>query len=179
MAPAPDNQTNILFIDYTSGFNEHTMQFRFAPTVLAAAAWTAAFPFLEALEPGLNNNWGIVGARWKAAASEFTVPVGIPGILTPSGGVLDPIDAPRFVAYQGRGITDGRRWTLKVFGFVFASEPDYRLEINDNLNLVNGRSALLDMAANDGLRTIANSEVDLYPYNNWGYNAYWQRRSRE
>jgi hypothetical protein len=100
------------------------------------------------------------------------------GTLTIVGAdASDPPDEkdPRFVSFVGRSNT-GKRTRVSVYGLNIIEEADYRIENGDDSNL-DGARAVLNVSGGV-VSAVDGSQVSWYPYYNWGFNSYVQRRQR-
>jgi len=139
--------------------------------------------FLNALNPLRFTDWSEVGWEWSAQGDTFFVP------FTP-GSVIDPgeatvsgnYDANTFLGFQGISSL-GNRASLFVYGVkvlpqtgVAGASDDYRIYSNENADILAAVSELNTAVINCA---IDGNNVTWKAYANIGYNAYWQRKSRQ
>lgn len=175
MTPLPSNNTAVLFVDYATSGEQHTMQLRYGESSTAVDAMTVLNDFLTALEPSFTTI-EINGARNRAEGSTITLPLawtgdpsfgGPPGVHSQSAWYLD---------FIGRSIA-GKRVRLTVFGckqMEDAGENDYRVPASGNV--LDAIEVL--RAASDVLVAIDGEEIIWYDYANIGVNAYWRNHIR-
>lgn len=183
MAPLPPNSTMRIWLDYTSGGIQHSLQTRFLGDDPSTVGITQRLTALgDALQGVMSDEDTIVGWRYSLALSNFSFPfegpVGGAGLL--AGGVVNPESQACFVASSGRS-TGGRRVRMTVFTVAATGFTAYRLtrsglaanfqELFDVLTDAIGTPGE-DQVAVDGNPVLWNQ------YLNIGQNAYWQRESR-
>lgn len=179
MAPLPDNNTAVYFVDYQFQGRRHTLQMRVVPPATAASAATVAQAFLNNLLSLMDSTWSIEGARFRAAGSAVTLPATAP-VLSGAGtaGNLPPRDHPKFHTFVGRGAVDGRRVRVFLYGLNIVVDGDYRLNGPLTGALADARNSLVGNTGTGHWRTIGGSEPTWYNYVNQGYNSYWEREQR-
>lgn len=175
MAPLPSNSTAVLFVDYETSGEEHTLQIRFTGAATAVTAMDKADAFLTALT-GNFMLITILGARQRAAASNVTLPITWTGAATYGSVVGTHSQSAWYVDFIGRSV-GGRRVRLSLFGCEEMQDLasfDYRLPATGPW-----------LAALDALRVsdetavaIDGEEAIWYDYVNIGVNAYWRNRIR-
>lgn len=180
MAPLPANNTDVLFLDYTTGRREHTMQLRFAAGGLGVAE-TVLGEFLDALQLVLVNTWRVLGGRVRLEGSNITLPTTLSSNLVNfEGGSNTPlgeVNEPREWVWSGRGAATGRRVDISVYGIVIDTPASYRYlhaSAAPSLGAARGvlESELLAPISIGGDRAI------WYGYTNVNYNSYWETRAR-
>lgn len=155
------------------------MQFRGDAGATAATLGSVATAFLQAIGGRMTDNWTIIGTRFRAANSDFSLPV-TEVVAQPdtSGGTWDAVNNPRFVTWVGRGFLTGRRVRIFVYGLVFTTPTDYRLTLSE-ISEFNTARGILQAESDDGpLGTIGADAPQWYPYQNVGFNSYWEREQR-
>lgn len=181
MAPLPNNNTNVLYIDYAANGREHTAQFRYAGPAAPPSA-----SFLEGIDdlliecnPFMPTNWTFIGWRYRAVGTNFSIPITGSPTAFAGTGVANVTEAPGFIGVPGRS-EGGRRNRFYLLGSSYtpvgegSTAGDYRTNAAED-PLVGDLLAALsaaDLVAIDGLQT------NWKPYMNLGYNAYWQRAVR-
>lgn len=177
MAPLPSNNTAVLFVDYSSCGEDHTLQVRFSASSSAAAAMAYADDFLTAVAPFLFLTT-IRGARTRAQGSNLSFPIAWTGAATYGSGAGEHFNAAWYIDFIGRSPL-GRRVRMGMFGtnvVTDAVNDDYRLLESENVNVANTLVALesspSEGVAIDGGNTVWNR------YANIGVNAYWRNRIR-
>lgn len=182
MAPLPNNNTGVYYVDYRSNGREHTAQFRYngsgaPPTEFVATAWG----WFRVIEDYLPMDFTITGSRFRPAGGTFSLPVSVEGLDPPTPGLpTSPSEAPGFLGFVGRTL-GGRRVRLFTLGVSFtpAGDPgftnDYRATVGESTVVAAAVSYLSDWDTMVGIDTF---QVLWNPYANLGYNAYWQRAVR-
>lgn len=184
MAPLPPNSTTVLFIDYTTGRNEHTFQVRPAAGQTNDDIDGAVRAFLDALAFLLPNEWRVTGVRRRAAQSNITLPWSLTtteafiGSNTQSD--LAEVEEPKEFVWVGRGQTSGRRVELSLYGILKPTPVAYRHFRGEvNQQYVDDTLAVLQPEFGDSpFVTIAGDSPLWYPYVNINYNSYWEREQR-
>ena len=176
MAPLPTNNTAVLFVDYSTCLENHTVQMRYASDSSASEAMTALDAFLTGLDVTLNEVT-ILGARVRDEGSNVTYPVTWTGDATYGASAGTHEKSAWFIDFVGRSI-DGRRCRIEMFGAVAAfdgTQHDYRIE-TDNTTVA---AALAALEANGSAPcSISGLAVNWHQYANLGVNAYWRNRIR-
>lgn len=171
---------HILYIDYTGpmGDRVHGVGCEVAYTPASAIeAWSTTVAL--ALSPLWHVNVDVIGVRWQALGTNFTIPVELPLPIAGSNPAsFTPNEFPVQLSVVMRSFTTGQRTRAYFFGVPITPPDDYRYEPG---NLV-AADALVDAfvdacgqglyVADDGSLTRPN------PYVNSRYNSYWQRRYR-
>jgi len=179
MADLPQNNTNRLFVDYTTGRVQHTFTVRYESPATAFDARDAAETFLTSLSGILNGAWTTIGTRVSLAGSNISLPG--PEINVVGDGGAGPLDAglePRFFSYSGRSIGEGKQLQLPIYGIVGNQEPDYRMELTDSASLNSAWEDLEAFSIGNVFIAIDGASVIWKKYINVGFNAYWQRQRR-
>jgi hypothetical protein len=175
MAPLPHNNTDIVYVDYQQGNQEHTFEVRVDTLGEIEAIETVIGAFLTAVG-NLVGLATILSVRGQASGSNISFPFPISSLVgtTFGSGAVNNETVPFYINFVGRS-TGGRRVSLALFGRA-GSLSDYRLtnseetEIGAALTILNGSPGTF--LAIDGLQPL------WYPYANVGVNAYWQREQR-
>lgn len=174
MAPLPDNNTDCYFVDYSVGGVQHTAQVRTSAGVIPTDFGTTFNAVIGTMD-SLLYELTIGQVRFRAEGSNISMPVdsGIEGNVY--GSTAQPtLEIPRFLNFVGRS-QGGRRVTMALFGFK-ASDDFYRLtgaestDLQDAIDLMN--------SDDDVFQAIDDTSPVWYPYANWAWSAYWQRKIR-
>lgn len=183
MAPLPENNTSRLFVDYTSGAYEHTLQLRFPTGVSAADATVTAQDICTALAPFMNSNDSFIRARWSAAGSNIALPTGwVPVVGTSVGAAHAEDPESAFVSVNGRTL-GGRRVRWEFFSVIKVSTnwpDDNRYGPGESANaddIVDAFEAAAILPI-DYICGIDGLTVIVYQYLNIAKNGYWQRKQR-
>lgn len=192
LPPLPENNTDRLFIKYTTGggttAQEHTMGIRFNAAI--ASPSDIMLDIADALgnatnEGQLFSGWQVLSAEVQAEGAAVRLPVAVPAallaILGTGGSGASQADQAREVRFVGRGLTSGRKVTLSIYGIIEGAirEPDFRFEppsgdlLFDLGNTIRGIG--LTGAA---YSTIAGDATNWYEYVNWQYNSHWESEQR-
>lgn len=181
MAPLPDNNTGVIFVHYTAQGHTHTTQVRYPEAANPGADVIEDLDqLLTLLGPVMPTDFTFISWEWRAAGTNFTVPLA--GTPTELSGVLTPVAsyAPAYFNFIGRS-SGGRRVRLGIMGAGWAPIPstlsyaeDYRVDGSENADM----QAIIDWLNQANFRAIDGLTVTWKPYVNVGYNAYWQRAVR-
>lgn len=177
LPPLPDNNTGVVFVNYTVGGDPHTFQWRYTdPPASFADATERIALFLTELQPIMASDWAVTSLEVRPEGQIITLPAGTLNVTPSSGTTMPTLNAPRFVSFIGRGAL-GRKWRLSLYGILYSIEDDYRLEVGDEPELDAAR-AVIDGSPLGTCMAIDRSKVNTYAYYNVGYNAYHQREAR-
>lgn len=176
MAPLPANNTDRLWVKYTSAGRAHELLFRFDEGTGASSAAASVEVALPVLKSMMASNDAVTGARFSAAGSTVSFPVPITTGPGTGSAWTDPDTGANFYSATGRS-TDGR--DVKYTVFTTLSNPDtlgyrYNSPTGQWLDFL---EVLDEMPANPV--TISGLIPIMQSYVNWGYNAYWQRKLRK
>lgn len=175
MAPLPPNTTARLFIEYTSVGKEHTAELRLPVGATTADAEAVYDLMAPAMAAGMASNDSVTGARFSAAGSNVSFPLGV----APDAGNLDAVSdidmRARFVSFTGRSV-DGRDVRFTFFTPYVVADPNGYRQITPT-GLAAGILAVLT-GLGASIRTISGLQPIWNTYANLGYNAYYQRRNR-
>lgn len=175
MTPLPENNTDRLWVRYTSAGRPHELLFRFDTGTGASTAAASANVAILVLKTMIASNDAVTGARFSAGGSLVSFPVPVTTGAGSGSAWTDADTGANFYSATGRS-TDGR--DVKYTVFTTLSNPDtlgyrYNSPTGQWLDFL---EVLDEMPTNpvtiSGLIPIMNSYV------NWGYNAYWQRKIR-
>lgn len=175
MPPLPSNTTGVVFVDYSVGGHDHTIEARYSASGSQAGAMTVIDDLLTSLAAVLFT-LTINGARHRPALSNVTLPVPWTGAATYGSGVAVPAQSAWYYNFIGRA-PSGRRARIGVFGsnaVTDISAGDYRIPI---VGAFVGARAVLDAAPDDAVAIDGDTPV-WYDYVNCGVNAYWRNRIR-
>lgn len=191
MAPLPQNNTALMYFDYTTGntstSQEHTFVVRTREVLTAtqiANVQAAAGALLTGITPGnLRQGWKVIRARKQDAGANFSLPVPLDAFLTafvgtgPSSSVASA-EALEW-SFQGRSQTSGRRASVSIYGLVLGIPATLRLDAVGTGWVGSAVGALNDASeASVGWDAIDGTQVSWYPYVNANYNSYWERELR-
>lgn len=175
MAPLPQNNTGVLFIDYTAGGQKHSAEIRLPSGSNSAEAVTAYNAMKGPLAARMYTVDSITGARWRAAGSKLSFPLAVTPQAGSVAGTPDVDNKTMFFSFTGRG-GGGRRCRFTWFTPVISvTASGYRASPIEAVYL-----AVLDalrgpsVAATD----IQGNTVIWNNYVNFGSNAYFQRKQR-
>lgn len=175
MAPLPDNNTPVVFIDYTAAGVSHTAEIRMAlgkGTSDAVAVYNALKGPMAAF---LHTSDKVKGGRFRDVGSNVSFPLTVSAVAGTVSTALDPDNRPNFISYTGRS-TDGRRVRFTLFSpYLNLSDNGYRTQSlsGADLTLYNAVTGNTVDA-----RTISGGVPVWNPYRNNGSNAYFQRKIR-
>lgn len=177
MAPLPSNSTGVLFVDYTTCQEPHTVQVRFGTGGTPGSAMTFLDAFLTEVDP-LLFLCTITGARVRDLGGSVTYPVTWTGNASYGTGAGEHFNSAWYVDFVGRSI-GGRRVRIAMFGAVVVTDAvndDYRLLETENTNVAD-TLAVLDATVNEAV-AIDGDSASWHRYCNIGVNAYWRNRIR-
>ena len=176
MAPLPDNNTPTLFLDYTSGGQNHTAEVRLPSAATTSTASAAAATIAAVMKNTMLTSDTIKGARFRAQGSTFSFPVSVTATAGTIAGTADPDLKPAFYSFTGRS-SDGRRVRFTVFtNYVNTMTDGYR-DATPAAAFASVLAALGSSGAD--ARTISGLAPTWNPYVNFGNNAYYQRKTRK
>jgi hypothetical protein len=182
MAPLPDNNTAVLYMDYTTGRRQHTAQIRLPSSQSPAAGVGVLVSVLTSLQTVLPNTWAVQGWRFRAQGQTITLPyaAGASGVFVGTGDPnLPEMEEAREWVFVGRSTAQGRRWELSLYGIKYNTPADYRYNTADMPpGLQDALDNLTDAAAGQFIVAIDGDEPVIYPYVNVNYNSYWESRAR-
>lgn len=192
LPPLPENNTDRLFIYYTSGGGSTAQEHVF--TVRYNGALAQPFDImsdlgetmdLAGMEAELFVGWQVLRAETQAEGSQFRFPVSVPATLSnivgAAGGAQTPIAQAREIRLIGRGLTSGRRVSLSLYGVAqsaitgddFRFEPTGTNPLLDVLTFVKGLGLTGAAFTNIGKGT-----TQWYDYVNWQSNSHWETEQR-
>lgn len=186
MAPLPQNSTARFFFDYVTGnaatSQEHTVQVRCSNETSPEDAQGAFLDLLNAMGTArFGNGWRVLRVRHQPAGTAFSVPVTLSASLAAfvgTGGAVSPPSEAIELTYQGRSFTSGRRGDLSLYGTVgYSLTTNYRLTPGE-ASWVGTAVAVLNSVESIVWRAIDGTRLTFYPYANWNYNSYWERKLR-
>ena len=185
MAPLAPNLTTRVFYDYITQEDglEHTFQVRGPASDLPAAAHQAVTDLFAAMGASrFATGWKFLRARVQFTGSDFSLPTVLPpGLFTfvGTGGALSKQNEAVEYTFQGRAANSGRRVDLSLYGLVgitldgsyriVAGDPDYAW-LDDAVGVLN--------TAVDAFKALDGQTATWYPYLNYQWNSYWERRMR-
>jgi len=175
MAPLPTNNTGVLFIDYTSGGQQHTAEVRLPAGSGLTEAATAYAAMRDVMKAVLYPDDLIQGGRWRAAGGTVTLPVTGASAAGTGSGTPDNDRKPNFLSFTGRS-SDGRRVRFTVFTRAVAPEADGWRDLTPNTSFQAILTAL--QSADVSARTISGNSPIWHSYVNTGSNSYFQRKER-
>jgi len=180
--PYPDNLSDRIWIDYTSGGIGHSMLLRFENgTLFEPDVDTRLSNIIAGMQAAMWSSDSVVGCRASASGTNFSLPylspIG-PGLLT--AGTPNPESNAGFIGVAGRS-TGGRGYHANFYTQDCYSQAVYRiLDGSIPTNWQDWYSAMVSqIGAGDGT-LVANDNLPMTfkAYVNIGQNAYWQRQSR-
>lgn len=177
MAPLPSNTTGVVFLDYNTCDEPHTVQCRYGASSDANGAMTVLDAFLTALSPVLNLVT-IVGARERVAGGNVSLPLTWLGSATYGSGAGPHNESAYYYDFVGRS-ADGRRVRMAMFGAGGDHDgigEDFRFSVADSSDIAAAFAVLA--AAGADCVSISGLPVSWHPYANGGVNAYWRNRIR-
>ena len=185
MPPLPDNNTPVLFIDYTSRGIGHTTQLRFELLTDPANGALTGEGLIQALRPFMLTTDTFTGFRWRHAGSNITFPLELPPIGGTSVLPSDEVDPESFFfSFVARGPQTGRRFSIKFFGTrgVQARPADNRYSASESTPFAAVLENIKDLADPEvyaaPIVTIGFDTPIFQNYINVANNAYWQRAQR-
>ena len=192
LPPLPENNTDRIFIYYTTGggatAQEHVLSIRYNASLATAFDIMddlASVLSLSTSEGDLLSGWSVLRAETQAEGSIIRLPATVPASLLAVLGTGQPTATPstqaREVRFIGRGLTTGRRVSLSLYGVKDGAiaEADFRFEpatgglLGDLLQFIKGIG--LTGAA---FSTIGSEQTNWYSYVNWQYNSHWETEQR-
>ena len=175
MAPLPENNTAVLFVDYDTCGEPHQLQCRMADASTVTEAMDGVNAFLTALGNS-HRLMTITGARHRAALATVTTDVVWTGAATYGIGAGTHDESAKFYDFIGRS-AGGRRVRVGIFGAIIGVEgEDYRLAASSD-PAFSGALAVL-VGAIDHFVAIDGLPASWKPYVNLGQNAYWRNHIR-
>lgn len=177
LPPLPPNNTGVYFIDYSFQGEQRTMQFRTEDGLDATSLEPFVGFFLATLSDLMDTTWQIDLARFRAEGGIVSLPAPLPDDPSPGVLVCPPTSYPRYVNFVGRGLATGRRVTLSVYGLVFPTPEDYRLQ-GSEVPAVAAAIGVLNSYGGNRPVSIGGDPVIWYSYANVGFNSYHQREQR-
>lgn len=183
LPPLPDNNTERIFVAYTTGRNEHEFVMRVADGADISGYSDAILNFLTPLAPILCGDWRIVGARRQEKNSEFSLPLTIPGLSefagTAAAAQVPPELEPRQFKWTGRSASTGRNVSVGLYGIVGATPATFRYVLPaDSAPMANARLGLVDDSFGGFFVAIDGANVVWKSYVNVQFNSYWETRAR-
>lgn len=175
LPPLPESNTARLWVQYDTGVGIHEMQFRKVSASAKADFITQVRSVCTQLAGLVWNSGGFTSARYASAGVDLSFPEPWAAINGTNVTAPNPINRTNFVTFSGRSPT-GRKARLFFFNPYVANESDFRLELGDSAQLQAAWNVL--MAATPHIAAIDGAAPTWYPYYNFGFNAYWQRKAR-
>lgn len=177
MAPLPDNNTPVVFVDYADASVTHTLQWRYNQALSSAEqALARIVDFFEALDPVLYQIF-VTGARVRPESSVISMPITWPGASTYGAGDVPLVNVPREIRFIGRS-EDGRRVSWSMYDFIGVTPENYRIMEGDIAGLDNAIAVLRAASADLDVVTISSISPIIYPYVDFNFNSYWERQRR-
>lgn len=176
MAPLPDNNTACLWVDYNNGWDDHSLQVRYAGAANFADAVAAAVGLFSELEPVMYLTT-ILGVRYRSAGSTIALPNTWPGAATYGAFLMPREMAPRAITFLGRS-TDGRRVSWSLYVYNGNTPGTYRIAAGA-VGEIDAAIAHIDTVSNAGpFCTVSGDAPTMYPYASVNYNSYWEAEQR-
>jgi len=175
MAPLPFNNTNILFVDYNTQGEDHTLQCRFNGDDTGDIAMVDVDSFLSAISNAIGLTT-ILGARVQLASTNVSFDVVWSGASAYGDGVGDRYQSAMYYDWVGRSPA-GRRVRVAVFGAAnLQNGDDYRSNSGEDVALDAGTAVLVGL---DSSFLAIDGELPVWKtYVNMGVNAYWRNKIR-
>lgn len=176
------NYTNRYLVRYRAAGKVHTAMFRYGitPGPPDVALVTGVGNVLVALMPKLANDWAVLAASYIAAGTTISLPATAP-VAGPGSIAWNAGDNPLNYSFVGRGVT-GQPASFHIYGAQLepstaslTAAQDYRVLASEDADIA---SALTELNGIAGLTTTDGAAVVWHQYANVGYNAYYQRKSR-
>lgn len=175
LPPLPANNTDRAWLKYTSLGIEHEMVLRFPASTPQADISTACGVIANALKAYILGTDSFLGVRHQDAGSIVSFPIAFTPVVGTGSGLDDGDDKPRFMSITGRSLA-GYRVKLTMFTGQVTDASGFRQ------NRASGNYADVFLDAIDAMavqpRAIDGNLVVWNQYANFGYNSYWQRKSR-
>ena len=190
MAPLPDSNTGRVWIDYRTGggatSQNHSLMIRYSPALGGTFAEALVEACSALVTPGpaaYFDGWAITGARHAVQGSDISFPVTVPSVFLDFEGAgqvaATRADQARESKFVGRTAGQGRRVNFSVYGIVDTtfSEDDFRIVALEG-NYPDTVLSVVTEAETGSWVGIDGSFTVWYPYMNWQYNSYWERKLR-
>lgn len=177
MAPLAYNNTGLVFVDYASCGEDHTMQLRYGSDGSIEECLSLADTLFNAMDSSLQLVT-IIGARQQAIHTNFSLPVTWTGAATYGSGVGDHYKSAWFADFVGRS-SGGRRVRVAMFGLAAdfdGTSKDYRYSTTESVDVADAVAAL--EANPNACVAIDGLVASWHQYANIGQNAYWRNRIR-
>lgn len=192
LPPLPENNTDRLFIAYTTGggatAQNHTMSIRYDQAFAQPSdiMLDMADAFTDAgADTQLFLGWQVTGAETQLAGSQVRLPVSVPAALLAVVGsgqaAATQSEQAREVRFIGRGLSTGRKVSMSIWGIVTAAirEADFRFEPTAGDLLANQLLTMRGLGLTGvAYTTIAGEPTNWYTYVNWQYNSHWESEQR-
>lgn len=175
MAPIPSDNTGVVFLDYLTCQENHTVQCRYGASSSPADAMTALDAWLTALG---NSHFvmNVTGARNRDLGSNITTDLTWTGADSYGAGGGTHAASAQFYDFVGRDAA-GVRLRLALFGAIILTEgTDYRAVPGDDAAFAAALAVL--NAASDVFITVGGGQPIWKQYVNLGVNAYWRNKIR-
>jgi hypothetical protein len=176
MAALPASNTARAWLDYSDGVNEHSMMFRFGPSVTQLTINSRIDTFLDSLDTVLYLIT-VIGLRLAVAGSNVTNPASWTGNATYGTGTMPVSNAPRELRFIGRS-TDGRQNSVSVYGFDGATPDTYRITSAANPVIEAAILSLANSAAVGVGLTVSGQPPIWKAYASFNFNSYWEKEAR-
>jgi hypothetical protein len=171
----PVNNTARLFIEYTSGGQDHVCIVRMtdgAHEQEGMDQYATLRPLIAAYLPSTD---AVKGARFCERLSTVSFPLAVAPVAGSLGPSFAPDNKPNFVSFTGRS-RDGYRVKLTVFSAAVLETERYR-EVAPTTGPAAALLGYLRNAATN-IVTISGQKPIWNNYVNQGVNAYYQRKQR-
>lgn len=193
LPPLPENNTDRLFLYYTTGTaataQEHVMTIRYNavledPSDIMTVLGNAMQAGIG--ETQLFEGWQFLRAEIQAEGSQFRFPIpptgALLGVLGTGDNAPSPTDQAREVRFIGRGTQSGRRVSMSLYGVNVGAllETDFRFDPVADTLLGNMRVLIQTQGVAGGSWTnIGKGPTTWYTYVNWQYNSHWETAQRQ
>lgn len=177
MAPLDPAGTDRWYLEYKTTHARHEICFRSGGLAGVDTVTTALIAYCNAVKPYLYQDVVFDKLRHSNTGSNLSFPIAWTPIAGTSPGTAQPkTEAPLFMSFTGRS-SQGRRVRITQFGIQVAWSDDFRITYGENAvpaAILGALEAHTNVwVAIDGFAIMWNQ------YANTGFNAYWQRQSRD
>lgn len=175
LPPLPANNTDVVWLKYTSGGTTHEMQYRVASSTTQADIITGATALANALKAWMHTGDSFVGLRHRDSGSTVSFPLAFTAIAGTASVTWDVEEEAKFMSVVGRSLA-GYRVKMTFFTVVLVDSNAFRLARTGG----SFADAFLDAvdAMSPAAVAIDGQAVVWNQYANVGYNSYWERQLR-
>lgn len=175
LPPVKQNFLPTYFLDYQGNMGKHTLQFHVAESTVGATAIGDITALVNLLKTQVHTTTTFNVLRFRPSSSLVSLPVSWTAIAGTNTTAQAVENYPNFISFTGRA-GNGRRITLKLFGWVGEPDADYRALSSESANI----SAIVNELNKFGssIRTVDGGAPVWNPWSNQGVHAYFQRKAR-